>query len=359
MPGTQFVFEGRSNRGPGPRPHRVIFTVTGLTKKVDGVDAVVLFDRDINRGKLLEAEITFFAQDTDGNVWNFGEYPEEYAADGSFDGAPSTWLSGSLDAQAGVLMRGDPQPGTPPYKQGSAPRIGFGDTARVVHYEPKHCVPVGCFEHVLVVDETNPLDPGDGHQFKYYAEGVGNISVAPGKGGKEREILELVKVQTLRPKTLAKLDREALRLDRRAYRTVKRVWARSGRARPRSATTNASATATRSRAPWSVTRPTRRACARGRRARPGAKRLTRLCAPSKTSSAGHRQKRAHHQCVQQHRQRHTTSPLEYRGAPVLLGCPSTAATPASGHRRTTTGVSFCFHLRGEGSDCRARADRRG
>src|SRR3954470_15529652 len=129
VPGTQFVFEGRSNRGPGPRPHRVIFTVTGLTKKVDGVDAVVLFDRDINRGKLLEAEITFFAQDADGNVWNFGEYPEEYAADGSFDGAPSTWLSGSRDAQAGVLMRGDPQPGTPTYKQGSAPSIGFGDTA--------------------------------------------------------------------------------------------------------------------------------------------------------------------------------------------------------------------------------------
>ncbi|MDA0160441.1 hypothetical protein OM076_09200 [Solirubrobacter ginsenosidimutans] len=232
-PGTQFVFEGRSNRGLGPRPHRVIFTVTGLTKRVDGVDAVVLFDRDINRNKLLEAEITFFAQDDDGNVWNFGEYPEEYAEDGSFDGAPSTWLSGRLGAQAGVLMRGDPQPGTPPYMQGSAPKIGFGDTARVVHYEPRHCVPVGCFENVLVVDENNPLDPGDGHQFKYYADGVGNISVAPGKGGKEREILELVKVQTLRPKTLAKLDRWALRLDRRAYRTVKNVWARSAAAKAR------------------------------------------------------------------------------------------------------------------------------
>ena len=85
------------------------------------------------------------------------------------------------------------------------------------------------------MDENNPLDPGDGHQLKYYADGVGNISVAPGKGGKEREILELVKVQTLRPTTLAKLDREALRLDRRAYRTVRKVWASSApaRARPR------------------------------------------------------------------------------------------------------------------------------
>jgi hypothetical protein len=233
VPGTQFVFEGRSNRGLGPLPHRVIFTVTGLTKKVDGVDAVVLFDRDINRNRLLEAEITFFAQDDDGNVWNLGEYPEEYAEDGSFDGAPSSWLSGSLDARAGILMRGDPQPRTPAYMQGSAPKIGFGDTAKVLGYEPKRCVAVGCFEHILVVDEHNPLDRGDGHQLKYYADGVGSISVAPGTGGTEREVLELVKVQKLRPETLEKLDRRALRLDRRAYRTVSKVWARSAPARPR------------------------------------------------------------------------------------------------------------------------------
>jgi hypothetical protein len=232
VPGTQFVFEGRSNRGLGPLPHRVIFTVTDLTKRIHGVEAIVLFDRDINRGKLLEAEITFFAQDDDGNVWNLGEYPEEYAKDGSFDGAPSTWLSGSQGARAGILMRGDPRSGTPPYMQGVAPKIGFGDTAKVLRYKKKQCVPVGCYENVLVVDETNPLDPGDGHQLKYYAAGVGNISVAPGKGGTEREILELVKVRKLRPETLEKLDREALRFDRRAYRTVAKVWGTSERAKP-------------------------------------------------------------------------------------------------------------------------------
>jgi hypothetical protein len=232
VPGTQFVFEGRSNRGLGRLPHRVIFTVTGLTKKIDGVDAVVLFDRDLNRGKLLEAEITFFAQDDDGNVWNMGEYPEEYAADGSFDGAPSTWLSGARGARAGILMRGDPRPGTPSYMQGVAPKIGFGDTAKVVGFEKRRCVPVGCYDDVLVVDETNPLDPEDGHQLKVYADGVGNISVAPGKGGKEREILELVKVQKLRPRTLERIHRDALRLDRRAYRTVRKVWAGSERAKP-------------------------------------------------------------------------------------------------------------------------------
>jgi hypothetical protein len=234
VPGTQFVFEGRSNRGLGRLPHRVIFTVTGLTKKIHGVDAVVLFDRDINRGRQLEAEITFFAQDDDGNVWNMGEYPEEYAEDGSFDGAPSTWLSGVQGAQAGVLMRGDPQPGTPSYMQGVAPRIGFGDTAKVLKYQTKQCVPVDCYENVLVVDETNPLEPEDGHQLKYYADGVGNISVAPGRGGKEREVLELINIHKLSPRALAKVHKDALRLDRRAYRTVKNVWGGSDKAKPAS-----------------------------------------------------------------------------------------------------------------------------
>lgn len=232
VPGTQYVYEGRSNRGLGPLPHRVIFTVTGLTKRIDGVDTMLLYDRDIDRDRPSEAEITFFAQDDDANVWNFGEYPEEYAEDGSFDGAPSSWLSGTTDAHAGILMRGDPQPGTSSYKQGSVPSIGFGDTARVLGYRKRECVPVGCYDHVLVVDETNPLTPGDGHQLKYYAGGVGNISVAPGSGGKEREVLELVKVQKLRSKTLRKIHAAALRLDRRAYRTVRKVWASSAPAKP-------------------------------------------------------------------------------------------------------------------------------
>ena len=37
VPGTQFVFEGRSNRGLGRLPHEVIFTVTDLVKEIHGV----------------------------------------------------------------------------------------------------------------------------------------------------------------------------------------------------------------------------------------------------------------------------------------------------------------------------------
>ena len=92
-PGTQFVLSGRSNRGGKRLPHQVVLTVTDLTKVIDGVRTVVLWDRDFNMGRLTEAELAFDAQDDDGNVWNLGEYPEEYVG-GVFHGAPSTWISG-------------------------------------------------------------------------------------------------------------------------------------------------------------------------------------------------------------------------------------------------------------------------
>jgi hypothetical protein len=227
VPGTQFVYEGRSNRGQGRREHRVIFTVTDLTKVINGVRSVVLWDQDINAGKLLEAELALFAQDDDGNVWNMGEYPEEYDEQGRFEGAPDTWLSGIDGAKAGILMRADPQEGTSSYHHGLVPKIGFADLAKVYRTGEKNCVPVGCYDDVLVIDETNPVEPADGHQFKFYAPGVGNIRAAPGRGGKEREVLVLVDVVRLSATALAEARRQALKLDERAYRSRKAVWGRT------------------------------------------------------------------------------------------------------------------------------------
>src|SRR6185437_3155395 len=77
-PGTQFSYQGSIVENHATTPHSVVFTVTDLTKMVDGVRTVVAWDRDFLEGKLEEQELAFFAQDSRGNVWNFGEYPEEY-----------------------------------------------------------------------------------------------------------------------------------------------------------------------------------------------------------------------------------------------------------------------------------------
>jgi hypothetical protein len=226
-PGQQFVYEGRSNRGAGRRKHRVIFTVTDLTKEIAGVKSVVMWDRDINGGQLLEAELAFHAQDDDGNVWNMGEYPEEREP-GEPAKAPDTWIAGLGDARAGVLMRGNPQVGTSSYRQGFVPSIEFGDVAKVFRAGVRNCVPTGCYSNVLITDETNPYEPNDGHQRKFYAPGLGNIRAAP-KGGKEKEILVLVKLRQLGPKALAKAREEAIELDNRAYKVRKKLWGQTPR----------------------------------------------------------------------------------------------------------------------------------
>jgi len=226
-PGMQFTYQGRSDRGGGRLPHRVIFTVTGLTKEIDGVRAITLWDRDINDGKQLEAELAFWAQDDDGNVWLLGEYPEEYDEEGNFEAAPDTWFAGIDRAQAGIQMRGDPQPDTGTYRQGYAPTIGFADVAFVWKTGQRECVPTGCYEDVLITDETNPEEPDDGHQLKYYAPGVGNIEAAPGRGGVEREVLELTRFTRLDPGALEFANKEALRIERRGYQKRKDVYGRT------------------------------------------------------------------------------------------------------------------------------------
>jgi hypothetical protein len=224
VPGTQFTLIGRSNRGDGRARHRVIFTVTDVTKVIDGVRTLVMWDRDVNAGRLLEEELAFHAQDDDGTVWNLGEYPEVRRR-GRLAGAPDTWISGLDRAKAGVLMPADPKAGTPSYRQGWAPAIEFADRARVHQTGRRTCVPVRCFDNVLVTDEWNPTEHG-AHERKYYARGVGNVRVGFA-GGSEQEVLVLERVTRLSPGALAQARARVLTLDRRAYTLRKRLYGRT------------------------------------------------------------------------------------------------------------------------------------
>jgi len=215
IPGKQFTLQGHSNSAGVTVGHTVVLTVTDLTKMVNGVRTVVLWDRDIDDdGETAEAELAFHAQDGDGNVWNFGEYPEEYE-DGKFTGAPATWITGQADAQAGVSMLADPQLGTPGYLQGLVPSINFLDCAQVFATGQSLCVPAGCYQDVLVTDEASPK-AGNAHQRKYYAAGVGNVQISA-VDDPEAETLQLAKVVDLSPEGLAEARAEALKLEERAY----------------------------------------------------------------------------------------------------------------------------------------------
>jgi hypothetical protein len=89
----------------------------------------------------------------------------------------------------------------------------------------KTCVPVDCYEDVLVIAETSLAEP-DAQQLKYYARGVGNIRVGwGGEGEKTKETLELVELVQLSPEALAEVHAKALELEQSAYENSKDVYA--------------------------------------------------------------------------------------------------------------------------------------
>src|SRR4051812_3718235 len=226
-PGSRYVWAGSEHQGGERVRHKVVFVVTDLTKRIDGVETRVVWDRDFAEGELSEGELAFMAQDDSGNVWSYGEYPEEWEGK-KLAGAPATWIPGVDGAKPGILMPAAPRVGAPSYLQGFAPGIRFADRAKAERSAERMCVPAGCFRDVLVNAEWTPEEPG-ARQLKYYARGVGAIRVGFTSGA-QREKLELVRTSRLRGAALARIRAGALELDKRGYRVSPKLYGRTPRA---------------------------------------------------------------------------------------------------------------------------------
>jgi hypothetical protein len=232
-PGTQFVYEGSAIDDDRSIARRVVFTVTDLTKVINGVRTLVAWDRDYNNRQLVEPELVFFAQDNHGNVWTLGQYPEEYD-DGELVATPA-WIAGLQGAQAGLVMRAQPSTGTSDYSQGLGPKVEYADRAKVHTIGQGTCVAFGCYQDVLVTEEWDAADPA-ARQLKYYAPGVGNIRVGWAGHDQEQEVLSLVNMVQLSPQALAEVDRQALKLEQHAYVVSKHLYGRTAPAQSASGT---------------------------------------------------------------------------------------------------------------------------
>jgi hypothetical protein len=213
VPGTEFVLDGRVNVGGQPLAHQVVLIVTDLTKVIHGVRTVVLWDRDFNTGVLTESELAFHAQDNAGNIWNLGEYPAQYSG-GQFTNAPDTWFEGLANGLAGMVIPGNPQVGTPKFLQAYAPGI-IGDCGQVSAVGIHFCNAIGCYDNVLVVDETSP--PELGTQQKYYAPGVGNFHIGATDNDPQGETLVLSETVHLGRDECIAARQAALALEDQAY----------------------------------------------------------------------------------------------------------------------------------------------
>ncbi len=214
-PGTFWAYEGTAVDDEGKKvDRRIEFTVTDLTKEIQGVRTVVGWIEDFTDGELGEKEIAFYAQDNDGNVWYFGEHPEDYE-NGKFIEAP-TWIAGFQDAKPGIVMMAKPQVGMSNVYQGWGPEVDWSDYGRVEQMGQETCVPVDCYKDVLVNAEASLGEQG-AFQLKYYAPDVGEVRIGWKGDDPTKEELQLVEYKQLSPDELADIHAQALELEKHAY----------------------------------------------------------------------------------------------------------------------------------------------
>jgi hypothetical protein len=226
--GTKYTWGGTEYQDGEKVTHHVVFVVTDLTKTIDGVRTRVVWDRDFADGRLSEGELAFDAQDDAGNVWSYGEYPEEFEPKKP-PVAPATWFPGLAGAKPGILMLAAPRPGGASYLQGLAPKIQFADRGRVTKKLKRMCVPAGCYKDVIVIEEWTPEEPG-AKQLKYHAPGIGTIRVGF-ESGAQRESLALERVEQLDAGDLAQVHKQVQAIDKRGYQVKPNLYGRTPRVR--------------------------------------------------------------------------------------------------------------------------------
>jgi hypothetical protein len=226
QPGRRWIEDGITIEDGERIPHRIVFTVTSLTKRIDGVETVVAYVEDYTGGELVEKEIAFYAQDDAGTVWYFGEHPEEYD-DGEFVQAP-TWIAGVADAEPGIKMFAEPASHSEALYQGYAPEVEWNDYGRLDEHEDEDCVTAGCFHDVYRFAESSDEEPGI-FQLKSYAKGVGEVRVGWRGGGDSQEDLSLKSRATLKGAALEKVDQLARAMEAHAYAISSGVYGTTGR----------------------------------------------------------------------------------------------------------------------------------
>lgn len=180
IPGTTWRYEAETKDGA----EVIAVEVTSDVKTIhlpDGgtIEATVVLDRvyecdeledcELIQENLVEETYDWYAQDTEGNVWYFGEESTEFVegVPVNMEGSWEAYVDGALP---GIIMFADPKIGTTyrqEYYAGEAE-----DLARVVSLNRSVSVPYDDFNGCLKTQDWNPLEKATQEQ-KFYCPDVG------------------------------------------------------------------------------------------------------------------------------------------------------------------------------------------
>jgi uncharacterized protein YndB with AHSA1/START domain len=168
LPGARWVYRETDDQGG---VQKVVITVTDKKKTILGVDVTVVHDVVSENGKPVEDTWDWYAQDTTGNLWYFGEDTKEYE-NGKVKTTKGSWEAGVDGAQPGIILPAVPQAGMTyreEYYKGSAE-----DGATILSTNEKAGGPTGLYECAILTKNYTPLEP-EVWEYKLYAKGVGPV----------------------------------------------------------------------------------------------------------------------------------------------------------------------------------------
>lgn len=180
VPGTRMIYEADTSDGK----QRTTTEVTRDTREVMGVKAIVVHDTVTVDGKPSEDTYDWFAQDRNGNVWYFGEDSKEFK-DGAVDTGGS-FEAGVDGALPGIVMLASPQVGDK-YRQEYARGVAE-DAGEILSLQGSDNTPLtGPAGDLLVIKDSDLLEPDAPAETKYYKKGIGLILTTPDSGPPERD----------------------------------------------------------------------------------------------------------------------------------------------------------------------------
>lgn len=170
-PGFQVVLEGKAGLF-GTSYEKLVITVLGETREVDGITTRVVEEREWRNDQLKEVSRNFFAicEDTK-DVFYFGEEVDMYK-NGQVANHKGAWLAGENGAKAGLIMPGEPKKGMK-YYQEVAKGVAM-DRAEVISLDESIDTPAGQLTKCLKTKEGSALNFFE-REYKTYAPGIGLI----------------------------------------------------------------------------------------------------------------------------------------------------------------------------------------
>ena len=182
VPGRVMRYEVTGGKGGN---ETLVVEVRTDKKPILNVMTTIVIETLTIDGQTAEISENWFAQDTDGNVWYFGEATQDFQ-NGQPGGTTGSWQAGVAGAKPGIIMPAHPETGTT-FFQEHAPGVAE-DMATIISTTETVTVQYGTFSNVVKTKDWNPLEHGR-VEHKFYASGIGLIMEKSGN-----ETLELVSV---------------------------------------------------------------------------------------------------------------------------------------------------------------------